>query len=327
MNLFGEQLRSLTMGLDQNIAGGGSSFDEMTHNKFIAHTKRAMGQGSTVMKFYPKKFGIAKEMDACVYDDVRAHTFNPKLDEKDELAFDGGGHISPFEFLMEQYSLPGNVNLRGDVMKSIVQCIDSNGALNQIKWAGTTLSNFRRRGCLYGNKLDLNVMFRKMHSRSISLNFKLDKYYGSNLFRSNNRIITCNEPLYFYDINSGKHYKILSVTNDPLNDINTATRTVIEVDSHGNIIKNAQPDSKPILINNISDLHELFGGIYCKTLNQVTKELEYSEINNEIVTNIICNQDLKNKFVAYAICKSAFKVGIHNVNDSSIFSHANNSDL
>ena len=327
MNLFGEQLRSLTMGLDQNIAGGGSSFDEITHNKFIAHTKRAMGQGSTIMKFYPKKFGIAKEMDACVYDDVRAHTFNPKLDEKDELAFDGGGHISPFEFLMEQYSLPGNVNLRGDVMKSIVQCIDSNGALNQIKWAGTTLSNFRRRGCLYGNKLDLNVMFRKMHSRSISLNFKLDKYYGSNLFRSNNRIITCNEPLYFYDINSGKHYKILSVTNDPLNDINTATRTVIEVDSHGNIIKNAQPDSKPISINNISDLHELFGGIYCKTLNQVTKELEYSEINNEIVTNIICNQDLKNKFVAYAICKSAFKVGIHNVNDSSIFSHANNSDL
>lgn len=327
MNLFGEQLRSLTMGLDQNIAGNGISLDDSIHSRFIAHTKRAMGQGSTVMKYHPQKFGIAKEMDACVYDDVTAPTFNPKGEGKDELAFDGGGHISPIEFIMEQWSLPGKVNLRGDVIKSIIQFVDKRGALNQIKWAATTLSNFRRRGNLFSDTLDLNVMFKKMHNANISLNFNIEKYYSQNLFKSGDKIITCNEDLYFYDINTGKHYKILSVTSDPLNNANVAIRTIIETDIFGNVINNASEIQQQIQINNIADLHELYGGIYCKTLNQSSKELEYSEINNEVVANIVCNENLKNKFTAYAICKSAFKVGMHNVNESNIFSPTNNSDL
>ena len=47
--------------------------------------------------------------------------------------------------------------------------------------------------------------------------------------------------------------------------------------------------------------------------------MEYSEINNEILTNIICVHDLKDAFVHYNVNKSAMKVGMHNVNPSTTF--------
>lgn len=323
-NLYGEQLRTLTMGLDHNIGGKASvDFDSDVHERFVAHTKRAMGQGSTIMKLHPQKFGTAKIVDACLYDDIKAGVFNLKGKNDSELVFDGGGHISAVEFILEQWSLPGNTKTRGDIMKSIIQAVDSNGCLNQIKWAGTTLSNFRRRGCLYSDTFSLDTMFKKMHSRQISVTFNPEKYYGKDMIMSpEGHPLTCTESIYFYDIESGKHYKILSVKS---HSANTIKRTIAECDENGNVIGEEQ--TRAIPINNLADLHELFGGKYCKIYDENEKSLKYSEVNNIILANIVCDNKLKDRFIAYAIPKSAYKVGMHNVNNSDVFSPFNTNRL
>jgi hypothetical protein len=100
--LFGEQLRVIQMGQDYNISGKGDGMSSI-ESKFIANTKRAMGQGSTIMKARPKRFGISNNTRGCMMNDIVAPVYNPQgLENKDELAFDGGGFMSPIELIRLQ---------------------------------------------------------------------------------------------------------------------------------------------------------------------------------------------------------------------------------
>ena len=100
--LFGEQLRTLQMGADFNIASKGKDVLGDIESRFIAESKRAMGQGSTVLKFdTTRKFGTSSEVNISVYDDLIAPVYNPHGDDKDELVADGGGYISPFQAILE----------------------------------------------------------------------------------------------------------------------------------------------------------------------------------------------------------------------------------
>ena len=48
------------MGADYSIKGGGSNWESDTDARFIAQSKRAMGQGSTVLKYdTTRKYGTA----------------------------------------------------------------------------------------------------------------------------------------------------------------------------------------------------------------------------------------------------------------------------
>jgi hypothetical protein len=44
------------------------------------------------------------------------------------------------------------------------------------------------------------------------------------------------------------------------------------------------------------------------------QKLVDADFNTQVVFDIICNENLKDKFIAYAVNKSAFKVGYTNVN-------------
>lgn len=50
-----------------------------------------------------------------------------------------------------------------------------------------------------------------------------------------------------------------------------------------------------------------------------TGELDYSDTNNYLVSNIIANENLKDKFIAYAVNNSAIKVGATNVNNTDLW--------
>lgn len=323
--LFGEQLRTLQMGADFNIASKGGDNLADIESRFIAESKRAMGQGSTVLKLdTTRKFGTSSEVNISVYDDLVAPVYNPHGDDKDELVADGGGYISPFQAILEAWSLPGNARLKIDVVKSILQCIDENGCLNQIKWAGTTISNRRRRDSPHNGDISLEEMFRKMHSKQILVNFNVAKFYGEFVHNVDGHAITCSEKLYFkcMDPNSkklqlGKHYKIISVSSG--SQLNTGVRTLIEVDKNGNEVEGAVAFDEVVKLDSLAAIHDFFGGAWCKTKNTSTGTLEYSEINNEILANIICVHNLKDAFVHYNVNKSAMKVGMHNVNPSSTF--------
>jgi hypothetical protein len=309
------------MGADYSIKGGGSNWESDTDARFIAQSKRAMGQGSTVLKYdTTRKYGTAPRIEYTVFEDPAEKIYNPKGHNKkgdydEELVADGGGYISPIQFILEQWSLPGNAKLRADVVKSIIQDIDSEGNLRQIKWAGTCLSNLRRRGAPMSEGVNLDRMFKLMHAKhKITLNFNLNKFYGKSVYMDGEHSITCTDDIYFFDKETGKYWRIDKIDTNTVS--HTATRTVTEVDETGKVIGPTIKED-PKLIENLYDVHELFGGKWCKVKRG--NELIYSEINNEILANIVCSESLKNKFVQYAVNKSAMKVGMSNVNHWSIF--------
>ena len=51
--------------------------------------------------------------------------------------------------------------------------------------------------------------------------------------------------------------------------------------------------------------------------NEDIIRLDYSESNIDILENIVNKEQLKDKFIAYLVNKSAIKVGAGNINDSS----------
>ena len=96
------------MGADYSIKGGGSNWESDTDARFIAQSKRAMGQGSTVLKYdTTRKYGTAPRIEYTVFEDPAEKIYNPKGHNKkgkydEELVADGGGYISPIQFILEQ---------------------------------------------------------------------------------------------------------------------------------------------------------------------------------------------------------------------------------
>ena len=52
--------------------------------------------------------------------------------------------------------------------------------------------------------------------------------------------------------------------------------------------------------------------------NELTNNLQYSEIQNDYVNDIICDNNLKEYLIGWLVNKSAVKVGQANLNDKSI---------
>lgn len=312
--LFSEQIRSLHMGADYNIKGSGGDFENDVASRFIAQSKRAMGQGSTVLKLdTTRQFGVGSKGRMMDIEDLRRFVFNPQGDTKNELINDGAGYLSPEQFILECWSVPGNVSPRGDVVKSIMQFVDSEGSLQQFKWAATVMSNLRMRGT-YGDSLSIKEMYRRTHSDQIHTSFDIKSFYGDSLYSLNGRPITCTEKLYFKDNETGKYWRIESVENVSPNRIK---RTVSEVTADGNLT--GVVTSEEFDVNSIYDLFVLFGGEWCMTYNQRQKTLDYTEMNHEILANIICVNKFKDKFVGYVTNISAHKVGMKNINSANSF--------
>jgi hypothetical protein len=132
--LVSEQIRSIQMGSDYSIAGKGNSISENISDRFVAQSKRAMGQGSTIMKFDTTRFfGVGQSALMASAEDIRRMVRNPQGASKNERINDGAGFLSPEQFVLETWSVPGNVAPRGDVVKSIMQFVDSEGSLEQVK--------------------------------------------------------------------------------------------------------------------------------------------------------------------------------------------------
>lgn len=309
-----EQIRTIQIGSDYNFSEKGDPENDSITNRFITQSKRAMGQGATVQKFdTTRTFGVGKVARKVSIKDLRRRVHNPQGDSKNELINDGAGYLSPEQFLLESWSVPGNVKPRGDVVKSIFQFINKEGSLEQIKWAADVISNLRMRGA-EGTDLSLREMYRLTHSDQINVNFNIQDFYGDFVYNMNGRPITCTETLYYKDNETGQYWRIDSVNNYAPNVIE---RTITLVDETGKELGHST--SEKINVNSIYDLFTLFGGEWCMNLDRSSGILEYTEMNHEILANIICVNKLKDKFIGYVVNESAYKVGMNNVNPETAF--------
>lgn len=292
-----------------------------THNEASrsgAALKRSVGNGATCHVFqFDEMFGPSRYINVSCMEDVPGTAWNLIGNQITDLdSMDGSGFVSPYEASMEQWSLHDAASKTLDT-KTIFGDIDPEfGGQRLIKWAVYAITNNRRR-LSDGSNIRFQKLFEKMHStHTLDLSdIDLSSYYKidgtPNIQDGHN--LTCTTPLYFKD-KDGKygdvdaHYKIVSISNDG----NTVTRKLQKVKSNGKAISNTFDVIDEI--STLVDLDRVFGGAYTEEFNSDNNALEYSERNNEIISYIICKNNIKNQFIGYLVNKSAFKVGAANIN-------------
>ena len=280
-------------------------FEFSEANRLIAQNKRAVIMGATHHPFLQgMKYGVASNIKLAVMEDMPGNVFNMFLDDKPIDSMDGSGISSPLQARMENVSLlDAQV---GYDKKTIMGDVDAiYGRPTLLKWAVYAMTNTRRRisrkSVASGEKL-----FAKMHNIPISKGINIRKYFNEE-----------EDPLYYYDLETSTWKYIRSVD--------------LKIDEQGNyvlsrIVQNAKEDGSlfgeeyeetyiytPETFT-LYSIDQLFGGAYAGTVKADSNQLGYTEKNLDLLMKIVCEEDLKDKFIAYAVNKSAIKVGAGNIN-------------
>lgn len=281
---------------NKNTDGFGTDdyFEFSEANRLIAQNKRAVIYGATVHPFLQEmKYGVAETINISVISDIPGTVWNMIGEENDGLdTMDGSGFSSPYQSRFENNSLVDAAV--GHDKKTIMHDNDPRyGRPTLLKWAVFELTNDRRRKS-QGSDVSFERLFKKMHSAQIDgTDIDLNKYYWDWVQKHNGTLLQIKDP------NTG--------------DVRTITGfTYI---SPG--VWQETGTDRIITINSIYDLDQAFGGAFGRI--EVDGNLEYCDANIDIVSTIIGDFKLKDKMIAYAVNKSAIKVGAGNVNPSDAF--------
>lgn len=309
-----------------------SVYDESEYEEFseatrlIAKIKRNVIPGASMHPFLQgMKYGVADRIKVSILDDIKADVWNmfgitDKVDSSD-----GSGISNMYEAMMERTSLLDAA--AGLDMKTIGWDVDPETFIPMmLKWAVYATTNERRR---HGKDSEASWedLHRKLNSEVIR-SVDVIKYFkkakdNANFFIFNNETGETYKITGIESIVVGKkryYYKVgVLVNNDG---VVLPGAEEVALDKMNNVIPRPQQDgilSTPIEnleLKTIYDLDIFFGGAYNKKLND-KGELVWGDFNNRVTFDIICSEKLKDKIIAYAVNKSAFKVGYGNVNSSS----------
>jgi len=299
-------------------------------NRLIAQIKRSVAFGATWHPYTQNLLnGVAPIINIAVMNDVQGSVFTPN-GTSDELqgvgetvdSMDGSGWSHPLQARLENNSL-----LSAGVeenKKSIMMDIDYNtGKPILLKWAVYSLSNdVRRIG--YNSTINAESLYNKMNNQFI------EKYVDLKAFLNLN-----NKPIYYYNPNTGNYYKIkdINVINGIENDVPVtyADKLIVQINPNtGEEVSNTEhwasetADNQYAPIRTLYDIDRFFGGCWSADWDPETKMFTWAETNLDVLENIVSqkdNQDLKNKFIAYVVNKSAIKVGAGNVNPETSWSN------
>lgn len=257
-------------------------------SRWIAQIKRMVIYGATYHNYAQGlKYGVPEEIEIAIIDDVKASVFNAIGDSDKIDSMDGAGFTSPYLSRMQNKSLlDAAVH---DTKKTIYHDIDGKyGRPTLLKWAEYAITNELRRRSKRGG-ISLDNLFKKMHDKEIKITSYEQEF----------------DNLYVRDEFSSKNYKKIN-----------------KISISNNIAQiwydNSELPSETT-ISTIADLDALFGGAWCGHLDENNKFI-FDEQSLDYVYNIICENNLKNKFIGMAINSSACKVGAANVNKASSWS-------
>lgn len=276
-------------------------------NRLVSQNKRATIFGATVHSFFQGlQNGVSERIKVATLGDIPGEVWTITGDQDEIDSMDGSGLSSIYEAILENNSLlDAAVALD---KKTIMHTMDAiTGMQQQLKWAVYAITNERRRAS-WGSNLKLENMHKKMHNIPLNKDIDIQSYFKGQ-----------PDEIFFKDWKTQKIYKILEFSDTYMADTDdlAINRSIIEVDSNGDEVPNAQIITRAIPINTIYDLDQAFGGAWAMTHKPDRKELDYSDNNNYLVVKIICDENIKDKFIAYAVNKSAVKVGATNVNSKN----------
>lgn len=308
---------NLDVSYDENAPEVGTYEEFSEANRLIAQIKRSVAFGATYHPFAQNQLnGVSDEIQIAVMDDIDAYVCTPNGYEDDELAaMDGAGIADALEARFENNSL---LDARvGDNKKTIMMDVDrAYGKPILLKWAVYALTNEMRRNGK-NSRASAELLCRKMRSKDIGTFTDVAQWYNERV----NKII-------FEDFYSGERYKILNVRFDE--DNNVYVRDVINVTDDGKEIGTVQTQHIPdyesgeyFSSNTLYALDQLFGGAWTCEYD-VENGWKYNEASTDMLEYILSKPTMqkvkKNGFIAYAVNKSAIKVGSGAVNSSEAFS-------
>lgn len=290
--------------------------------------KRTVSGGASRITFAQgMKYGVPPTMKVAAIKDMKSHVFNVVSTSDDTDSQDGSAHTSPIFARLQNYSLLDR-RTGNEKKKTFANWRDSEtGMAGELKFAEyTTTNEFRRKSSPY-SPYCAETMFRLMHSINDAKISKinLSRYYNLDSQQTNDEgdIITFSKPLYRYNVNTLQYEQLLSVSTDRLG---YTIATWMPVNEGNTPIGEPYPTDR-IRIDNIYKLDQLFGGAYCSEWDNELNKFVWSDANNDIVTTIVCEENLKDDFIALAANHSAIKTGVRNLNPPDVFSMNNTSPL
>lgn len=253
-----------------------------------AMAKRMVLYPATIEQFMQKKIdGVSPSIKVSIVEDSDEETFNLKGSTSRQKIFDGAAYISVYYSLMENNSMPGR-GIRGTKKPLGVAVSNESSAL--FKYAEFEINNQRIRNSK-GNKFDMERVFKKMHDLQfrhvengefISDDIDLTKDYFGNSLEDIEGIL--GRKLYY---SSGfGNYLVQNIHKVGFNTYEFTVRPVYE-NGHSVQVNGEDIESIKFIkrINSIYDLWKVLGGYEAKEI--IDGKLEYSEINNEIIAQLI----------------------------------------
>lgn len=308
---------------DNPEVGEVGTYEEFSEaNRLIAQIKRSVAFGATWHPFTQNLFnGVAPTINVAVMSDVKTvvPTPNGTSDGVAEVdSMDGSGYAHPLQSRFENNSLlSAGVGVN---KKTIMMDVDyrTNKPI-LLKWAVYAINNaIRRIGT--NSAIDAENLYMKMSNKL--LNKKVDLHEA---------FISYGKPIYFYSNETGEYFKIKDITSGVINGVMLADRLLVKVNPYtGEEITEEYWESdlngeegRQMPINTLYDIDQLFGGAWTCDWNAETKQFDWNEANLDALEYLLSkkeNQDLKDKFIGYAVNKSAIKVGAGNVNPDTAWS-------
>ena len=256
-------------------------------SRWIGQVKRMVIYGATYHSYAQGlQYGVPEKIKAAVIEDIGSNVFSITGQNGIVDSMDGSGLTSPIFSRMQNTSLIDAAV--GANKKTIYHDIEAKyGLPTLLKWAEYEITNEKRRN---SHSVALENVYRKMH----------------NLPLSNTLNINIETDLYFTD-QKGRYFKIESIQIQN----NIGKQICIEVDINGNVVSDDKFEITREVFT-IYDIDQLLGGAWAMTLED--GKLNYTETNLDILTKIVCENNLKGDMIGWVINKSGIKVGATNLN-------------
>lgn len=286
-------------------------------------TKRALFIGSTVTSPIWGDPGVPpKEVNVACIKDLPAFAYNLLGQQHNKESHDGCGFVAP-SFARGTNKGMYDAAVGDAVRKTIAGGLYADtGSFWEIKWAEMVVNNIMRSQTFDESEFSMEMMFKMMHDTQFSIvdkqTLSVSDFYGKTIkYNSIGESITHTKDIYFLDPKDGKYYKIISIEED-VDNLGDVKRTIVEVQKKESGWEEVGiHQEKPFTINNLYDIDQLFGGCFCKQLDN-TGQLITSDANEEILYKVISERNLWKYLTSIVVNQSGMKVGQMNVNESII---------
>lgn len=299
--------------------------------RLFASYKRTVINGANIELYSPKKYGISDRFTYALVKDMPATVWNMMGLQNTKLdSMDGSSLVHPVFATLCGWSSPSgkvtydNKTICGDIFAKF-------GIPFMMKHAEFGLTN-QRRQMGYTSDSSVEHLYQMMSSKQLPRFVKLEDYYGYRRKSTNNQKygrddfqrLYKKDPFSITETGDTRYYLISNLQTKEYQVQNENGEYVpryiceyllTEVDKNG--IEIGAPTQETKVINNLYDIDQVFGGAFCMKLGE--NGLEDYDGNIGILANIVCEEDLKDYFVAYTINNSANKVGNSNTNGTEIF--------